>query len=77
MKCGNHVNNKSRRVLVEQPVVKSWVMNATFVEEVQADELQDLTHEKRSYRSLAIVSNSLSAKDDRWGMVASTTGDNS
>ena len=77
MKCGNHINNKSRRLLVEQPVVKSRVLNATFVEEVQADESRDLTREKRSYTSLGMASDSLSAKDDRRGMVATTAGDNS
>ena len=77
MKCSNHVNNKSRRLLIKQPVVKPQVLNATFVEEVQVDESRDLTREKWSYMSLEFVSDSLSAKDDRLGMVATTTGDNS
>lgn len=65
MKCGNHVNNKSGRLLVEQPVVKSWVLNTTFVEEVQVDESWDLTCKKRRYTSLGIALDCLSAKDDR------------
>jgi len=32
MKCGNHVNNKNGELLVEQPVVKSWVLNKTLLE---------------------------------------------
>jgi hypothetical protein len=64
-------------LLVEQPVVKSWALIATFVEEVQVDESRDLTREKRSYTSLGIALDRLSVKDDRLGMVASTSGCNS
>jgi len=77
MKCGNHENNKSRRLFVEQPVVKSWALIATFVEEVQVDESRDLTREKRSYTTLGIALDSLSVNDDRLGMVAATSGGNS
>ena len=76
MKCSNHVNNKSGGLLVEQPVVKSWVLNTTFVEEVQLDEPWDLTCKKRGYTSLGIALDCLSAKDDRMGMVAFTPGGN-
>jgi len=76
MRCGNHVNNKSGGLLVDQPVVKSWVLNTTFVEKVQVDEPWDLTCKKRCYTFLGIALDCLSAKDDRMGMVAFTLGGN-
>ena len=47
IKCGNHINNKSGGLLVKLPVVKPWVLNTTFVEEVQVDEPWDLTCKKK------------------------------
>ena len=76
MKCSNHVNNKSGGLLVEQPLLKSWVLNTTFVEEVQVVEPWDLTCKKRGYMSLGIVLDCLHGKDDRMGMVAFTPGCN-
>jgi hypothetical protein len=64
-------------MLVEQPVVKSGVLNTAFVEKVQVDETRDLTREKRGYTLLGKPLDSLSATDGMLGIVSFTPGGNS
>jgi hypothetical protein len=76
MQCGNNVNDKGGGMLVEQPIVKSGVLNAAFVEKLQVDEPRNLIREKRGDTLLGIASDSLSATDGALGMVNYTPGGN-